>query len=221
MAFITSTDQLLDFMEALVRHVALYVRQNCAEDVKFLGTWVDKGLEERFEGLVGTNAKPFGRITYTEAVKVLEKVDREWEFPVKWGLSLQAEHERYLAEEYFQGPVFVTDYPSGIKPFYMRDSLHTDGDKKTVACVDLLVPKIGELAGGSLREDDTDKLVGKMKLAGLDVEEYGWYVDLRKFGSVPHGGFGIGFERLLGYLTGVGNVKDLIVAPRYYQHCKY
>ncbi|KAJ3043142.1 hypothetical protein HDV00_005758 [Rhizophlyctis rosea] len=222
MAFITSTDQLLDFMEALVKHVAAYVRRHSREDLGFLGSFVDKTLEARFESLVGEGPKPFRRITYTEAVEILSKVKRQWEFPVEWGLSLQAEHERYLTDEYFKAPVFVTDYPASFKPFYMRDSEGTTPPgKETVACVDLLVPKIGELAGGSLREDDTEKLIEKMKAAGLDLEEYSWYIDLRRYGSVPHGGFGIGFERLLGYLTGVGNVKDLIAAPRFYQHCKY
>ncbi|KAJ3300436.1 hypothetical protein HK104_000494 [Borealophlyctis nickersoniae] len=221
MAFITSTTQLLDVMEALLREVAAYVQEHALEDVQFLGKWVDKTLEERLMALTKEGAKPFGRISYTEAVEILKGVKRKWDHPVEWGLPLQSEHERYLAEEHYRGPVFVTDYPARIKPFYMLDSIETVPDGRTVACVDLLVPRIGELAGGSLREDSADKLIEKMKQGGLNVDEYGWYIDLRRFGSVPHGGFGIGFERLLAYFTGVWNVRDLIVAPRFYSYCKY
>jgi asparaginyl-tRNA synthetase len=152
----------------------------------------------------------FERITYTEAVKLLEKADKSFEFPVQWGIDLQSEHERYLAEELFQKPVIVIDYPTGIKAFYMR--LNDGG--KTVAAMDVLAPKVGEIIGGSQREERLDVLERRIQEAGLPIEDYWWYLDLRRFGTVPHAGFGLGFERLVQFMTGMGNIRDVIPFPR-------
>ncbi|KAJ3331285.1 hypothetical protein HDU76_003560, partial [Blyttiomyces sp. JEL0837] len=167
---------------------------------------------------------PFKRISYTDALEVLKSSGREFEYPLDWGCSLQSEHEKYLAEEYAKGPIFVTDYPAACKPFYMLDSSSSnngDESRRTVACVDLLVPGVGELVGGSLREDDVDKLESKLKAHGLTTEDYDWYLDLRRFGSVPHGGFGMGLERYLTFVTGLVSVRDVIPAPRWYGNCRY
>ena len=175
--------------------------------MEFLNKFVDKGLLQRLEGIV--NSK-FERVTYTQAIEILEKHNDEFEYKVSWGTDLQTEHERYLTERVFEGPVFVTDYPKDIKAFYMR--LNDDG--KTVAAVDLLVPGVGEIIGGSQREEREEILRGRMKELGLNEEDYWWYLELRKFGGVKHAGFGLGFERLIMYVTGVQNIRDVIPFPR-------
>ena len=188
---------------------------NCSEDLAFLDKMVFQKNEANegttlTERLTNVATQGFQVVTYTEAVELLEESGVEFEFPVEWGVDLQSEHERYLCEKVFNGPVAVTDYPKGIKAFYMR--LNDDG--KTVTAVDLLVPGIGELIGGSQREERLDVLVSRMREVGLEPEEYWWYVDLRKYGSVPHAGFGLGFERLVLYCTGMENIRDAIAFPR-------
>jgi len=175
--------------------------------MEFFDRWIEKGVLEKVRS---TLEKPFARITYTEAVAILEKSSQSFEYPVQWGVSLQTEHERYLAEEHVKGPVFVTDYPTDQKAFYMR--LSDDG--KTVAATDLLVPRLGEIIGGSQREERGDVLVSEMKRRGLESAPYWWYQELRRYGSTPHAGFGLGFERLLMYLTGMQNIRDVIPFPR-------
>ena len=169
--------------------------------------FVDKDLFNRLDTLVNNE---FGRITYTEAIEILKNSKQKFEYEVEWGIDLQTEHERYLAEKHFKKPVFVTDYPKDIKAFYMK--LNEDG--KTVRAVDLLAPGIGEIVGGSQREDDYDVLLGKIHEMGLKEEDYWWYLDLRKYGSVPHSGFGLGFDRMLMYITGMTNIRDVIPFPR-------
>ena len=212
MAFIFDINELLDFIEnTLVRITKDMIQEN--QDLLFCSKFIDPSRDERLQRFL----QPWGRIDYTKAISVLKSAKRSWEFPVKWGISLQTEHERYLAEEYVKGPVFVTNYPSQIKPFYMKLS----GNGETVACTDLLVPKIGELIGGSLREESFDALLSRIDAAGMDRKAFDWYLELRKYGSVPHGGFGMGLERYLAYITGLWNVKDWPVAPRYLGHCNY
>ncbi|KAF9908499.1 hypothetical protein EC991_009763 [Linnemannia zychae] len=224
-AFLDKLDHLLDFSEACLRETTRYLLENCSEDIEFLNTWIDKSLKQRLTQLV---EKPFNRMTYTEAIEVLQKSGEKFEYEPKWGQGLQSEHEKWLAGSYFKGPVFVTDYPAGLKPFYMRkndDSIAVTGaggeDRTTVGCVDLLVPGIGELMGGSLREERPEVLKQQLKDFGLGEEEYQWYMDLRKYGTVPHGGWGIGFERYLLMVTGMDNVRDIIPFPRYNNHCKF
>ncbi len=174
----------------------------------FFDKHVSEGLVERLQHIIDT---PFERASYTYAVRILEKSGKEFEFPVKWGLDLQSEHERYLAEEFFCKPVIITDYPKEIKSFYMRGN----SDNKTVAAMDVLVPKIGEIIGGSQREERYSVLVERMKELNLDEKDYWWYLELRKYGSVPHSGFGVGFERLIQFVTGMDNIRDVIPFPRY------
>jgi asparaginyl-tRNA synthetase len=169
--------------------------------------FIEKGLIEKLQSVVENE---FGHISYSEAIDVLRKAGKKFEFPVSWGIDMQAEHERYLTEEVYKKPLFVTDYPAAIKPFYMR--LNDDG--KTVAAMDILVPGIGEIVGGSQREERYDVLYSRMVEAGINVEEYAWYLDLRKYGSVPHSGFGLGFERLVQYVTGMANIREVIPFPR-------
>ncbi|KAG2207644.1 hypothetical protein INT46_005055 [Mucor plumbeus] len=218
MAFIDDLAPLLDVTEGSVQQTTRHVLNTCSDDIEFFNQWVDKSLLERLHKSVD---KPFVRMTYTEAIDVLQKVqDKEknkFQFPTTWGSSLQSEHERYLASEYCGQPVFVTDYPSELKPFYMR----ANPDGKTVGCFDLLLPGIGELVGGSMREERYKILEQKMKDAKMDMEDYQWYLDLRKYGSAPHGGYGIGFERLLLWLTGLENVREVIPMPRWVGNCKY
>ncbi|KAI8891015.1 asparagine--tRNA ligase [Backusella circina FSU 941] len=218
MAFIDELSPLLDVTEGNVQHTTRHVLNTCADDLEFFNQWVDKTLLERLQKSID---KPFVRMTYTEAIDILQRVqDKEknkFKFPTTWGSSLQSEHERYLASEHCGRPVFVTDYPSELKPFYMR----ANDDDKTVACFDLLLPGIGELVGGSMREERYHVLEQKMKDAKMDMEDYQWYLDLRKYGSSPHGGYGIGFERLLLWLTGLENVREVIPMPRWVGHCKY
>ncbi len=197
-----------DMAESYLKYVLKYVLNHCEEDVQFFDKNVSPGLIKRLELIVDT---PFERATYSYAVRVLEKADKKFEFPVKWGLDLQSEHERFLAEEYFAKPVILTDYPKQIKAFYMR----SNEDDKTVAAMDVLVPKVGEIIGGSQREERLDYLEQKLKEFNLPVKEYWWYLELRKYGSVPHAGFGAGFERLVQFATGMENIRDVIAYPRY------
>ncbi|CAO3645540.1 unnamed protein product [Mucor hiemalis] len=218
MAFIDNLTPLLDVTEGSIQQTTRHVLDTCSEDLAFFNQWVDKSLLRRLEKSVD---KPFVRMTYTEAIDVLQKVQEKeknrFQFPTTWGSSLQSEHERYLASEYCEQPVFVTDYPSELKPFYMREN----DDNKTVGCFDLLLPGIGELVGGSMREERYSILEQKMKDAKMNMEDYQWYLDLRKYGSAPHGGYGIGFERLLLWLTGLENVREVIPMPRWVGSCKY
>ena len=200
-------DVNMDIIEEMIKYIVNYVRENAAEEMEFFNKWVDKGLFERLDTLV--NSK-FDRITYTEAIEILKNSKEKFEYEVEWGIDLQTEHERYLAEKHFKKPVFVTDYPKDIKAFYMK--LNEDG--KTVRAVDLLAPGIGEIVGGSQREDDYDVLLGKINEMGLKEKDYWWYLDLRKYGSVPHSGFGLGFDRMLMYITGMTNIRDVIPFPR-------
>lgn len=191
----------------LIKYVIRYVLDNCADDMKFFNDFVDKGLINRLTALLDSN---FAHVTYTEAVKILEQHKDKFEYPVFWGCDLQTEHERYLTEQIYKCPVFVTDYPKEIKAFYMR--LNDDG--KTVAAMDLLVPGVGEIIGGSQREERLEVLKSRLAELGLDEKDYWWYLDLRKFGGTKHAGFGMGFERLIMYLTGIGNIRDVIPFPR-------
>ncbi len=197
----------MDHGEELVKYLTRYAMEECAEDMALFMNFVDKTLEGRIDTLLNSE---FARITYTEAVDILKKSGQAFEFPVEYGIDLQSEHERFLAEVYCKKPVFLTDYPKGIKPFYMR----VNDDGKTVAAVDLLVPDIGELIGGSQREERLDVLEERMKRMNLPLDNYWWYLDSRKYGSVPHSGFGMGFERFLMMITGIGNIRDVIPFPR-------
>lgn len=207
MAFADINDDM-DCAENYLKYVFEYVLQNCKEDMQFFDKYVSHGVIERLQHIVDT---PFERTTYTYAVRVLEKANKPFEYPIKWGVDLQSEHERYLTEEFFSKPVIVTDYPKEIKAFYMR----ANDDNKTVAAMDVLVPKVGEIIGGSQREDRIDYLERKMRTMGLPMEDYWWYLELRKYGSVPHAGFGAGFERLIRFVTGMENIRDVIPFPRY------
>ena len=193
--------------EEMIKYVLSYVLEQCPQEMAFFNSFYDKGLIERLEGIVSSD---FGRVTYTEAVALLEKVKDRFQYPVYWGSDLQTEHERYLTEEIMKRPVFVTDYPKEIKAFYMR--LNDDG--KTVAAVDLLVPGIGEIIGGSQREERLDVLLSRMKELDLREEDYHWYLDLRRFGGTKHAGYGLGFDRLIMYITGVSNIRDVLPFPR-------
>ncbi len=197
----------MELAESMIKYVINYVMENCKQDIAFLNQFVDKELIERLTAVASSD---FARVTYTDAVKLLEEHNDEFEFKVFWGCDLQTEHERYLTETIFKKPVFVTDYPKEIKAFYMR--LNDDG--KTVAACDLLVMGIGEIVGGSQREERYDVLVDRIKELGLSEEDYWWYLDLRKYGGTKHAGFGLGFERLVMYLTGISNIRDVLPFPR-------
>ena len=212
MAFADLKDDM-EVAEAMLKYVISCVMENAPEEMDFLNQFVDKGLKDRLNHVL--NAE-FGHVTYTEAVEILEKHNDEFEYKVSWGTDLQTEHERYLTEEVFKRPVFVTDYPKEIKAFYMK--LNQDG--KTVAAMDCLVPGIGEIIGGSQREDDYDLLRKRMEEVGLDEENYQFYLDLRKYGSTHHSGFGLGFERCVMYLTGISNIRDAIPFPRTVNNCE-
>ncbi len=199
--------------ESMIKYIINYVLEHAPEEMNFFNNFVDKGLIERLK-LVASSE--FGHVTYTEAIEILEKNNDNFEYKVSWGCDLQTEHERYLTEQVFKKPVFVTDYPKEIKAFYMK--LNEDG--KTVAAMDCLVPGIGEIIGGSQREDDYDKLVQRMDELGLKKEDYDFYLDLRKYGSARHAGFGLGFERCIMYLTGMGNIRDVIPFPRTVNNCE-
>ena len=203
----------MELAEAMLKYVIRYVLENAPEEMNFFNSFVDKGLLDRLNHVMTSE---FGRITYTEAVKILEEHNDQFEYPVHWGSDLQTEHERYLTEQVFKRPVFVTDYPKEIKAFYMK--LNPDG--KTVAAMDCLVPGIGEIIGGSQREDNYDLLKARIEELGMREEDYGFYMDLRKYGSARHAGFGLGFERCVMYLTGVGNIRDAIPFPRTVGNCE-
>lgn len=207
MAFADINDNM-DSAEGYLKFVLKYVLDNCKEDLEFFDKFVSEGLIKRLQHVVET---PFERATYTYAVRILEKANKPFEYPVSWGVDLQSEHERFLAEEYFAKPVIITDYPKKIKSFYMR----ANEDDKTVAAMDILVPKIGELVGGSQREERLDRLQEKLHENNLNPEDYWWYLELRKYGSVPHSGYGVGFERLIQFATGMENIRDVIPFPRY------
>ena len=197
----------MDLAEAMVKHIIRHVMKSCTYELEFFNSFVDKGLLERLEAVASAD---FGRMSYTEAIAELEKVKDRFEYPVYWGCDLQTEHERYLTEQVMKRPVFVTDYPKEIKAFYMR--LNDDG--KTVAAADLLVPGVGELIGGSQREERLDLLLSRIHELGLREEDYSWYLDLRRYGGAKHAGFGLGFERMIMYLTGIPNIRDVIPYPR-------
>ncbi len=197
----------MDVAEEFLKYVIKDVLDNCAEDMELFDKFVEKGIIETLKAVADSE---FARITYTEAVDQLLNSGAEFEFPVKWGIDLQSEHEKYLTEKIYRRPVIVTDYPKEIKAFYMK--LNEDG--KTVRAMDILVPRLGEIIGGSQREDDHDKLLGRIRELGLAEEDYWWYLELRKYGSVPHAGFGLGFERLIQYVTGMQNIRDVIPFPR-------
>ncbi len=200
-------NELMDNEEELIKYVIKYVKQECKDELEFLNKFVDTGLLERLDNVV---ANDFVRLDYTDAIKILEESKQKFVFPVKWGIDLQSEHERYLTEEIYKKPVFLKNYPKDIKAFYMRQN----DDGKTVAAVDLLVPGIGELIGGSQREERYDKLTQRMDELGLKREDYAWYLDTRRYGTNVHSGYGVGFERLVMYLTGVANIRDVEIFPR-------
>ena len=213
MAFADLSDDM-DVAEAMVKHIIRHVMKTCPDELAFLNSFVDKGLLDRLNNV---ESNEFVRLPYTEAIGILEPVKDKFEFPVFWGCDLQSEHERYLTEQVYGKPVFLTDYPKEIKAFYMR--LNDDG--KTVAAADLLVPGIGELIGGSQREERYDVLVNRIKELGMKPEDYDWYLNLRKYGGVTHSGFGLGFERMIMYLTGIGNIRDVIPFPRTVGNLEY
>jgi len=190
------------------------VMQKAPDELAFLNEFVDKGLIQRLDHVRNSD---FARISYTDAVEKLMSSGEKFEYPARWGMDLQTEHERYLAEMHFRRPVFVTDYPREIKAFYMR----ANPDSRTVAAVDLLVPGVGEMLGGSQREERYEKLLGRIRELGLKEEEYGWYLDLRRFGTVSHAGFGLGFERFVMYLTGISNIRDVLSFPRTAGHAEF
>ena len=197
----------MEVAEAMIKHIIRRVMERCPDDLAFFNSFVDKGLLERLQHVAESD---FGRVTYTEAVKLLKESGQKFDYPVEWGIDLQTEHERYLTEQIFKRPVFVTDYPQEIKAFYMR--LNDDG--KTVAAADCLVPGIGEIIGGSQREERIELLEKRIRELGMNPEDYWWYCDLRRYGSCRHAGFGLGFERMVMYLTGIGNIRDVELHPR-------
>ena len=212
MAFADLEDDM-DLAEDMLKYVINYVMENAPEEMNFFNSFVDKGLIDR---LTNVATSEFARITYTDAIEILKKHNDKFEFKVSWGIDLQTEHERYLTEEVYKRPVFVTDYPKDIKAFDMKQN----PDGKTVAAVDCLVPGIGEIIGGSQREDDYEKLATRMEELGMKTEDYGFYMDLRKYGSTRHSGFGLGFERCIMYLTGMGNIRDVVPFPRTVNNCE-
>ena len=212
MAF-ADLDDLLRVEEDMLKYIISYVLEHAPEEMAFFNQFVDNGLLDRLNNILNND---FGRITYTDAVALLEKHNDKFDYPVSWGCDLQTEHERYLTEEIFKKPVFVTDYPKDIKAFYMK--LNPDG--KTVAAVDCLVPGVGEITGGSQREDNYDLLKSRIEELGMNPDDYGFYMDLRKYGSCRHAGFGLGFERCVMYLTGIGNIRDAIPFPRTVNNCE-
>lgn len=213
MAFADLEDNM-EIAEQMIKYIIGYVLEHAPEEMKFFNQFVDKGLLERLHHVAESE---FGRVTYTEAVKILEQHNDQFQYKVSWGIDLQTEHERFLTEKVFKKPVFVTDYPKDIKAFYMK----MNDDEKTVAAMDLLVPAIGEIIGGSQREDSLEKLEKRMAELGMDPKDYDFYLDLRKYGSTRHSGFGLGFERMVMYVTGMANIRDVIPYPRTVGKCKY
>ncbi len=205
-------NDIMELGEDLVKYVINHVTKTCPEEIKFFDSFVEKGLVEKLSNVTNND---FAKITYTEAIDILEKNVAEFEFPVAWGDDLKSEHEKFLCEKIYKKPVFVTDYPKEIKSFYMK----VNADNKTVRACDMLVPGIGELIGGSQREDNFDALAKRIDECGLNAEDYSWYMNLRKYGSVEHSGFGIGFERLVMYITGVANIRDVLPFPRTSKTC--
>ena len=197
----------MDLAEAMIKYIIKFVMEKAPEEMQFFNSFIDKGLIDRLNNIVNSD---FARITYTEAVDLLLKADKEFQYPVEWGIDLQTEHERYITEEIYKKPVFVTDYPKDIKAFYMR----LNDDNKTVAACDLLVPGVGEIIGGSQREERYDVLTQRMAELGLKEADYWWYLDLRKYGGVKHAGYGLGFERIIMYITGMSNIRDVLPFPR-------
>ena len=204
----------MNLAEDMIKYIISYVLENAPEEMEFFNKFIDTNLFDRLHNVLNSD---FGRITYTDAIKELEKVNDKFQYPVTWGTDIQTEHERYLSEVVFKRPVFVTDYPKEIKAFYMK--LNDDG--KTVAATDLLVPGIGEIIGGSQREDDFDKLKNRLKELNLREEDYWWYLDLRRYGSCKHAGFGLGFERMMMYLTRIQNIRDVLPFPRTPKNCEF
>jgi len=213
MAFANLAEDM-DCAESYLRFTVNYVLEHCAEDLAFFDAFVEKGLVERLRRVASSE---FARLTYTDAIKILEKSGKTFAFPYTWGSDLQSEHERYLAEEHCKKPVILTDYPKEIKAFYMR----MNDDQKTVAAMDVLVPQIGELIGGSQREERAAVLRGRIVAAKLNPDDYSWYLQLREYGTVPHAGFGAGFERLVQFVTGMENIRDVIPFPRYPGHAEF
>lgn len=213
MAFYDIHDNM-DLAEEMLKYLTRYALEHCEDDLKFLNDNWDKELLERLHFVL---EHEFVRLGYTEAIGILEKANRAWEFPVKWGVDLQSEHERYLVEEHFHKPVILTDYPAEIKAFYMKQN----EDGKTVRAMDVLFPKIGEIIGGSERESDYTKLKSKIDALGIPEKDVWWYLDIRRFGTAPHSGFGLGFERLMLFITGMGNIRDVIPFPRTPGHCEF
>lgn len=206
-------EDAMDLAENMLKYIIRYVLENAPKEMEFFNQFVDKGLLDRLNHVVNSD---FGRVSYTEAVKILQEHNDKFEYKVEWGTDLQTEHERYLTEEIYKKPIFVTDYPKDIKAFYMK--LNEDG--KTVAAMDCLVPGIGEIIGGSQREDDYDKLMRRINELGMDAKDYDFYLDLRKYGSARHAGFGLGFERCVMYITGMGNIRDVLPFPRTVGTCE-
>jgi asparaginyl-tRNA synthetase len=204
----------MDLAEDMVKYLISHLLENAPEEMAFFSQYVDKGLKDRLESIVKAE---FARITYSEAISLLQKSGEKFEYPVDWGRDLQTEHERYLSEREFGRPVFVTDYPKEIKAFYMR----LNDDQKTVAAMDLLAPGVGEIIGGSQREERPEKLIERMAEFNINPDDLQWYLDLRHFGGVKHAGFGLGFERALMYLTGVANIRDVIPFPRTVNSCEF
>ena len=204
----------MELAEDMVKYIINYVLENAPEEMAFFNKFIDTGLLDRLNNILNSD---FGRITYAEAIEILEKENENFQYPVHWGSDIQTEHERYICEKVFNKPVFVTDYPKEIKAFYMKQN----SDNKTVRAMDLLVPGIGEIIGGSQREEHLETLENRIKELGLNVEDYSWYLDLRKYGSVIHSGFGLGFERMIMYLTGMQNIRDVIPFPRTPNNCEF
>ena len=205
----------MDVAEDFLKYLFRYALEKCTDEMDFFGQWIDKEVRATLEGVVGSK---FERLEYTEAIKILEKSNEPFQYPVSWGLDLQSEHERYLTEKVFKKPVILFDYPAKIKAFYMR--MNEDG--KTVRAMDVLVPKVGEIIGGSQREERYDVLLGRMRDMDIrNIEDYQWYLDIRKYGTVPHAGFGLGFERALMYITGMGNIRDVLPFPRVPRWAKF
>ena len=198
----------------MIKHIINHVMDNCQAELQFFNSFVDKGLLDRLTALRDAD---YAKVTYTEAIEILEKSGADFKFPVYWGVDLQTEHERYLTEQVYKKPIFLIDYPKEIKAFYMRQN----DDGKTVAAMDLLVPGVGEIIGGSQREERLDLLLKRMEECGLKEEDYWWYVNLRKFGGTKHAGFGLGFERIIMYLTGVSNIRDVLPYPRTVGNAEY
>lgn len=213
MAFADLDDDMM-LAEQMIKYIIHYVLEEAPEEMKFFNQFVDKGLLDRLHHVAGSD---FARVTYTDAVEILEKHNDKFQYPVSWGTDLQTEHERYLTEEVYKKPVFVTDYPKEIKAFYMKEN----PDEKTVAAVDLLVPGVGEIIGGSQREDDLEKLKRRMEELEMNFSDYDFYLDLRKYGSTRHSGFGLGFERMIMYVTGMANIRDVVPFPRTAGKCEF